>query len=338
MADDAAPVDEAIYVPAVRNEHLFDLRPAQIGGFALKGRSATPSVSRPSLNGWIQAMQFAVGAHEASPYWICDLMAYAETRESWRTKLDQAVSLTGYKEHTLHNLGYIGRRVEEPERQLAPSIGHAAAVAPLDREQQTVVLTKARDNHWTVSQTRTAATATKRRKVIDGQARLEGQYPVIVVEPRWPTHERGKTIKALCQMPMPAHASPNAALFLWIPNSMLLVSPGPVDVITAWDFEYRATVIWHQVIGTPSRFLSLTHETLALCTRGTAFPATAEESSVQTIRRSFTSHEKPVELLALIERMYPTGPYLHIGAGPVRPGWSNWSLEFQECASARATA
>lgn len=326
---------EELFVPAMRNEEfLFDMRPAQIGGFVMKGRTATP-LGKPSLNGWVQAMQFAVGANEASPYWIADLMAYAEDRHDWRAKIDQAVSLTGYKEHTLKNFGYVGRKVEEPERQLADSIGHAAAVAPLEREQQREVLIQAHENHWTVSQTRAQAKATKRRKVIEGQAVLEGQYRALLVDCPWlygnkppsgsgaQSHYTGMTIQQLCALPVEAHATPNAVMFFWVPAPMLYENPGPRDVIYAWGFKPKTGLVWDKVEHGFGNYVSIRHEHCIIATRGRCLPDRPVPmfDSVLTERQDGIHSAKPESVRQMIERLYD-GPYLEIFARENHEGWA----------------
>lgn len=334
--------DEELFVPFVGNETLFDLRPAQIGHFALKGRSAIP-VGRPNLNGWVQAMQFAVASHESSPYWVADLMAYADSREDWRAKLDQAITLTGYKEHTLHNLGYIGRRVEEQERQIAPSIGHAAAVAPLDRELQTEVLTKARDNHWTVSETRKEAQATKRRKVIEGQAVLEGQFRVWLADCPWicgtkppsgsgaQSHYDGMTVNQLSALAVAANCAKDAVLFMWVTAPMLYYAsepekgPDPYRIIRAWGFTAKTGGVWDKVNHNFGNYLSIRHEHLIIATRGSCLPdrPTPMFDSVFTERQDGIHSSKPASVRTMIERLYD-GPRIEMFAREQSDNWATF--------------
>lgn len=332
--------DEELFVPFNRNDgtepSLFDLRPAQMGHFALRGRSAIP-VGRPNLNGWVQAMQFAVASNESSPYWIADLMAYADSRADWRSKIDQAVSLTGYKEHTLHNFGYIGRRVEEPERQIAPSISHAGAVAQLERELQTEVLTKARDNKWSVSETRKEARATKRRKVIEGQAVLEGQYRVWLADCPWSygnkppsgsgaqSHYDGMTIKQLCELAVAAHCAKDAVLFMWVTAPMLYENPGPREVIEAWGFKPKTGMVWDKVQHNFGNYVSIRHEHLLIATRGSCLPdrPTPMFDSVLTERQDGIHSSKPASVRTMIERLYD-GPRIEMFAREQADGWSTF--------------
>src|SRR5262245_49178279 len=122
---------------------LFDIRPIKLDGFALHARAVKP-IGRPSIDQWTAAMQFAVAAQEASPYWVGDLLTYSETRSDWNDRLDQAIAITGIARHTAINMAYVAKAVDEAERELAPSISHAAEVAPLPKEQQRKYLARAK--------------------------------------------------------------------------------------------------------------------------------------------------------------------------------------------------
>lgn len=156
---------------------LFDRTPVEVGGFKMGARSAE-AVGRPTLRQWQTALEFVCATHEASPYWIGDLMAYSESRDDWREKLSQAMAVTQLAEQTLKNLGYISRRVETHERQIAPTPGHASEVASLERPDQTKWLTKARDEGWTVRELRGEIKHAARRTVLEGEA--EGIWTVEV--------------------------------------------------------------------------------------------------------------------------------------------------------------
>lgn len=319
-------------VPASGNEAL-DVRPIELQGFKLRARSARP-VGRPSIVNWQAALQFAAAVHEASPYWIGDLLAYAESRDDWREKLSQAMAHTGLSEQTLHNLGYISRRIAEPERAIAPSLSHAAEVAPMDRSDQVRWLDKAKTEGWTRNELRKEIKAASRRKVIEGQAVLEGQYRVIYADPPWKYGDRppsgsgaqdhypGMTIEEICSLPVAAHAMPNAVLFMWVTAPFLLLNPGPREVIEAWGFEYKTGGVWDKVLSGGGHYFAIKHEHLVIATRGSCLPdrPTPSPDSVQTIRRDGEHSEKPEEYRKLIESMYD-GPYLELFGRKKAKGW-----------------
>lgn len=329
MADD-------LLVRDLGTDLLFDLRPVQIGGFVLSGRAARPAPrsERPTLNGWVQAMQFAVSAVETSPYWVGDLMAYAEDRGDWQEKFSQALSVTGYRPHTLHNLTTISRRVEAPEREIAPSIGHAAAVTKFTRPEQTELLIEARDGHMTVSEFRTHVKQKARRKVIEGQAVLAGMYRVIYADPPWvygnkppsgsgaQSHYDGLPIDRLCALPVAAHAMQDAVLFLWTTAPMLYEAPGPREVMLAWGFKPKTGIVWDKVDHGFGNYVSVRHEHLLIGTRGSCVPDRKEPmiDSVQVERQDGPHSSKPASFRQLIERLYD-GPYLELFARERVEGW-----------------
>ena len=145
------------------------MRPIEIGGFRLGGRSAV-AVGRPTLAGWQAAMQFAGAVHAASPYWVGDLLRHAESRDDWREKLSQAMSVTSLARQTMENLTYVSKHVAEPARRVAPTLAHAAEVAALPVRAQHRWLTKAVGEGWTSRELRHAIRHAARHTVIEGQA------------------------------------------------------------------------------------------------------------------------------------------------------------------------
>jgi len=340
------------------NDDAFDLNPITIDGFRLRARSVV-AVGKPSIEGWANALRFASASHEASPYWIGDLVAYAENRDDWREKLDQAKSVTGLAEQTLHNLGYISRRLEEPERQLAPSPAHAAQVASLERPEQTEFLTKARTEGWTVSQLKSEIRASRRKRIIDGQAELRGMYRVILADPPWlysdsgatadgslwkaARHYQGMTIEELCKLPVKTHAMANAVLFLWVTAPMLYENPGPREVIEAWGFTPKTGRVWNKVLGMHGHYAShIIHEHLIIATRGSGLPdvTVPEDKSIFVERRTGEHSEKPALVRTWIELHWTRGPYLELFGRKSVEGWTIlgndarlWSEEVANAAS-----
>lgn len=324
---------------------VFDLKPIEIGGFQLRGRCARP-VGRPTLKGWITAMQVALGAEESSPYWVGDLMAYCESREDWSERRDQAIAMTGYRMQTVYNLTYISRHVEETERIISPSISHSAVVAKMPRAEQTELLLMAREKELTVAEFRREVSLSKRRRVIEGQARLEGLYRVIYADPAWSygdsqntsaeTHYPTMTIPEICALPVAAHTMPNAVLFMWVTAPLLLQNPGPREVIEAWGFTPKTQRIWDKVDHNVGHYVSVRHELLVIATRGSCLPdrVTPMLDSVVTERKKGHS-EKPESFRKDIERMYD-GPYLELFGREKVDGWTVfgndarlWSEEVQ---------
>lgn len=321
---------------------LFHRQPLEIGGFILRGRDAVPSPFRdapPTLDGWMAALEFASALQEASPFWVGDLLVYAESRAEWAERLSQAMTVTGLSRQTLENLATISRRLSARARDVSPSISHAAVVTKLAPEQQERWLAQAKNEEWTVSDLTKAVRAAARPPIIEGQAALEGMYRVLYADPPWPyrdakvppsgalgkaaRHYPDMTIEALCELPVAAHALPDAVLFLWVPAPMLLTNPGPREVIEAWDFVFKTGAVWDKVLGNWGHYFRVRHEHLLVCTRGSCLPdePTPMPDSIFVERRGDEHSAKPAIAREIIQKLYTKGPYLELFA---RTRTDNW--------------
>lgn len=312
---------------------FFDARPIDLGGFRLRSRSIVV-VGKPTDAQWSAAFEFACNTEEASPYWIGDLLAYADSRADWREKIDQAKAVTGMAEQTLHNLGYVSRRIKETERQISQTISHAKVVAKLSSEDQNEWLTKSRDEGWTAAELGRNIVSANRSKVIEGQAVLAGMYRVIYADPPWlygnkppsgsgaQNHYAGMTIEDLCKLPVQAHALKHSVLFMWVTAPMLYENPGPREVIEAWGFKPKTGRVWDKVNHNFGSYVSVRHEHLIIATRGSCTPdrTTPMLDSVVTERNEGEHSEKPESFRKDVERMYD-GPYLELFGRKKVDGW-----------------
>lgn len=329
-------------LPVRREEPLplFDNTPINLDGFTLTARGIQVD-GRPKPVQWISAMNFAMASEECSPFWVGALWNYAEDRDDWREKLQQMIGSLGrpLQLKTLQNHGAIDKAIAAPAKAVAPSLAHADVVTTLEPADQVKWLSKARDEEMTVRELRVEVRASSRRRVLEGQATLEGMYRVIYADPPWkygdagPTddgslgkaerHYPAMTIAELCKLPVAAHCLENAVLFLWTTAPFLLLNPGPREVIEAWGFEYKTGAVWDKVLGNYGHYFHVRHEHLLVCTRGSCLPdqPTPSPASVFTERRSHTHSEKPTAIRKVIERLYTIGPYLELfGREPV-DGW-----------------
>lgn len=334
MAGTKGPIPTQL-VTVNGNELLFDVRPIELHGFRFKARTVEP-IGRPTIKEFQGALQFAGATDESAPYWVGELVAYAETRAEWREKMSQAMAVTGLSRQRLHNLASLVRRVEAPERAIAPSPAHAEVVAKFGRPQQTEWLGKARTEGWTVNELKMNVRAAARRAVIDGQATLEGMFRIVVADCPWPYEDHGSRPAALakyhtmsvddiCALPVRAHVMPNATLFLWVPVPLLYMVPGPREVLDAWGFTYKSNRVWNKGQGLPSHYAQqITHEHLIIAVRGDGKPdvPTPHEDSIFVERLGFAEHsEKPnAATWAWIKKHWTTGPYLELFGRERREG------------------
>lgn len=318
----------------VEGATLFDLQPITLDGFRLTARAATP-VGRPTYDHIRAALTFAVAAQEASPYWVGDILTYAESRADLSDQIDTLASETGLARKTLYNRLYVSKNVGPAARELAPSASHAAEVAALAPAEQREWMDKARTNALSTAELRREIRASKRRGVIQGQAVLEGKYRVIYADPPWAygsgtkggsrveDHYPSMSIEDIGKLPVEAHTTPDAVLFMWTTAPLILQNPGPRDVLEAWGFTYKTNIVWDKVLGIGGNYTYVRHEHLVIATRGSCLPDVTEKmiQSVHVERR--TEHSvKPDTFRKAIERVYTTGPYLELFGRQKVAGWT----------------
>jgi N6-adenosine-specific RNA methylase IME4 len=319
---------------------LFDNTPINLDGFTLTARGVQVD-GKPKPVQWVAAMNFAMAAEECSPFWVGELWNYANGRADWRGQLEQILGSIGrpLQFKTLQNHGAIAKSVSPEAKELAPSIAHADAVASLEPDEQVRWLDKAKTEEMGVRELRVEIRASKRRRVIEGQATLKGMYRVIYADPPWLYGDRPPsgsgasdsfppmTIADICKLPVEAHVLQDAVLFMWVTAPMLYENPGPREVIEAWGFKPKTGMVWDKVVTAGGHYVQSCHEHLIIATRGSCLPdhPTPQPDSVVVERRThaFEHSEKPGVFRKVIEKLYSTGPYLELfGREPVE----NWDV------------
>jgi N6-adenosine-specific RNA methylase IME4 len=178
-------------------------------------------------------------------------------------------------------------------------------------------------------------------------APLAGHYRVVYADPPWEYNNAGVitdgdaygraakhydtlSIAELCALPIEDRVCADAVLFLWV-TSPLLEECFPV--INAWGFSYKTSIVWDKVAHNYGHYVSVRHELLLIATRGSCLPdrPTPMPDSVLSIPRSKVHSEKPVEVRALIERLYD-GPRLELFARQQVDGWSTWGDQAERAA------
>ena len=126
-------------------------------------------------------------------------------------------------------------------------------------------------------------------------------------------------LEAICAIPVEDWVEDNAVLFLWATSPILAEA---FKVIAAWGFEYKASIVWDKIKHVMGHYVSVRHEFLLICTRGSCQPDTLQLiDSVQSIERSREHSQKPVEFYDIIETLYTHGRKLEIFARGTRDGW-----------------
>lgn len=317
------------------------IQPLVIGCYTLTENGLSVS-GRPSWADHEAIGEFIRRSHQASGWWLADWLRYGEKRADWKERLDDALDATGYTMKTLQNAKYLGENVSPSHRREDLDFSTHFEVAPLHPKEQKEWLEKAVAEGWSRSELRRHIRASKRVKVLEGQAVLEGMYRVIYADPPWEYGSSGGSasgafrtaaetyptlsMDALCKLPVKAHALPDSVLFLWSTSPMLLENPGPRDVLESWGFTYKTSIVWDKVLGNFGHYVRVHHEILLIATRGSCLPdePTPQPDSVQTIRREGEHSSKPEEFRKLITKLYTKGPYLELFARQPAEGWSTF--------------
>jgi len=137
------------------------------------------------------------------------------------------------------------------------------------------------------------------------------------------------SIKELCALDVKGICDQDCVLFLWVTSPLLFEC---LAVITAWGFTYRASIVWNKAAHNMGHYVSVQHEFLLICVRGSCTPDIAERlPSVVTEKRTKHS-EKPERFRQMIDAMYPQGKRLELFSRRQPP--SPWEAHGNEVAQA----
>ena len=174
------------------------------------------------------------------------------------------------------------------------------------------------------------------------------RYRTLVIDPPWryddafasysgtrrsarPLPYPSMELEELAALPVGELASESCWLWLWTTNRYL---PAAFELLTAWNFEYAATIVWHKTGGVSPFSQSLVSsvtdvEFLIAARRGR--PKVLEKLPKLVIERhrSGLHSQKPELFLDLIEA-FGEGPRLELFARRQRLGWDTWGNEALE--------
>jgi N6-adenosine-specific RNA methylase IME4 len=146
-------------------------------------------------------------------------------------------------------------------------------------------------------------------------------FPNLAPENHYPTI----STEEIAALPVANLATPDAILFLWSTSPHL---PEALQVMTAWGFQYQASVVWVKNFIRLGYWIRSRHEFLLIGSRGNIpHPAVSArpDSVIEAPRRGRS--RKPDEAYAIIEAMYPDLPKLELFARHTRAGWAAWGNE-----------
>lgn len=169
-------------------------------------------------------------------------------------------------------------------------------------------------------------------------AQPDGKYRVIYADPPWKytsgdqhsneaqattltTYYNSLSIEELCQLPIKEMAQDDAVLFMWVTSPLLEEC---FDVIRAWGFKYKASIVWDKDAHNVGHYVSVRHELLLICTRGSCTPDT-NKLLPSVVKEKRTEHSvKPETFRQMIDTMYPQGRRIELFARRTVDGWDAW--------------
>jgi N6-adenosine-specific RNA methylase IME4 len=171
------------------------------------------------------------------------------------------------------------------------------------------------------------------------------RYRTIVADPPWHyPHGYGRgpdgqlpyptmSLGDICALPVSDFADQSAHLYLWTTNEHLRYA---FQVVGAWGFTYRCTLVWCKPgLGMGGSF-RLNHELILVGERGKHEPRRRDVGTWHLWKNPHAHSEKPEEFYDLIETVsYP--PYLELFARRNRLGWDTWGNEALEHITLEAT-
>jgi N6-adenosine-specific RNA methylase IME4 len=145
---------------------------------------------------------------------------------------------------------------------------------------------------------------------------------------RRPLPYAAMTLEQIAALPVHEITDRNARLFVWTTNRYL---PAIFEIIEAWGFEYRQTLVWHKLDANMPGSVAPNSEFLLVGQRGTPGRLATLKSSVIAAHthcawNSKGHSRKPECFLDYIEQVSP-GPYVELFARRARFGWDYWGDE-----------
>jgi N6-adenosine-specific RNA methylase IME4/ParB-like chromosome segregation protein Spo0J len=253
------------------------------------------------------------------------------------------------------------QRAREVQEHGAPELVHAVeqgvvsvtaaadiAIQPIEEQREIVargereILRAAQEIRAKKAEVRRAERIERLAATCNQSAPLpsDRRYAVLYADPPWHfkvyneesgveraagNHYPTMSLDDICALPVPNLASADAALFMWTTAPPLRES---FDVLAAWGFEYKTTIVWVKDKIGLGYFVRNQHELLLVAARGdmpSPLPANRPASVISAPRREHS--RKPDEAYELIERMYPELPKIELFARQARRGWSTWGNE-----------
>jgi len=167
--------------------------------------------------------------------------------------------------------------------------------------------------------------------LVDSLDRLTSQgkrFATVYADPPWQYGNRGTraaarrhydtmTVDEICELPVKSLTGGEALLWLWTTSGFLFDAQ---QVIEAWGFSYRASMVWVKPQMGLGNYVRNCHEFLLIANRGALRPNGRNQRSWIEAPRGRHS-AKPNVFREVVESISP-GPRLEIFGREARPGWT----------------
>lgn len=271
----------------------------------------------------------------------------------------RAAEITGQDETTLRTFASIAGRFELLLRNNKLTYNHHKEVASIkligtdakgklfladepDSGKIAELLADAEKAGWSVVELRNEVKAYKewQRQHIAAANEPE-KYAVIYADPPWQytsgdqhSNEQQETVigdhypsmplKDICALPQAKLAATDCVLFMWCTSPTLEEA---FEVINAWGFKYKASMVWDKVAHNVGHYVSVRHELLLIATKGQPPKVPKLVDSVYVEERNEHSR-KPEYFRNLIADLYPNGKRIEFFCrGQAADGWEGWGNE-----------
>lgn len=271
----------------------------------------------------------------------------------------RAAEITGQAEETLRTFASIAGRFELLSRNNSLTYNHHKEVASLkliatdskgklflseepDQDKIAELLAEAERNDSSVVELRDKVKSYKewQRQHIAAANEPE-KYAVMYADPPWQytsgdqhSNEEQETVlgdhypsmplNEICALPQARLAASDCVLFMWCTSPTLEEA---FEVINAWGFTYKASMIWDKVAHNVGHYVSVRHELLLIATKGQPPKVPKLVDSVYVEERNEHSR-KPEYFRDLIAELYPKGKRLELFCrGKAAKGWEGWGNE-----------
>jgi N6-adenosine-specific RNA methylase IME4 len=190
-------------------------------------------------------------------------------------------------------------------------------------------------------QEKKARRAERERELGGKQAALPAKkYGVIVADPEWrfevyselgltnssaANHYPTSALETIKQRDVASIAADDCVLFLWATAPML---PQALEVMAAWGFGYVSQQVWIKPRAGTGYWFRNRHELLLVGKRGKVPAPAPGEQADSIIEAPLGRHsEKPVAVMKMIERLFPSLPKIELNSREPRAGWDAWGNE-----------